>query len=198
LGFQVGQLGQWGFSAKAGGKWISVVNGAMLGIGGIPSRCEIRFSEDGRRYGYVVHPVAGDPASKRGVVLDGVHHPELELASDLVFVESGLAIATVEEHGLPGGATEQVLHVVGQPTPEVPPTRDDYEPSPMPNTSSRTWVRVQIGESLGPRMDRVDMKSISLDPDGRIRYRGHRTSGPVDLVDNVVQKRAPARATVAE
>jgi hypothetical protein len=192
--FQPGPAGHWGFAAKKKGKWVTVIDGAELDVEGIPSRCDIHFSKDGRHAGYVVQPVSGEPASKRGVVLDGVYHPELERASELVF-QGDFAVATVEERRPSDGVSFHVLHLVGQPTPKVAPTRDDYEPPPAP--SSPAWVQIQIGDSLGPRLDHLDWQSLSMDPDGRIRYRGLRASGPVELVDNVVQP-PKAKAAIAE
>jgi len=194
-GFQAGPRGQWGFAAKSGGAWITVINGTKLDIGGIPSRCEIKFSEDGRHYGYVVLPVAGEPASKRGVVIDGVYHPELELASEVSF-PNGVPIATVEERGLPGNGVERVLHVVGQPTPTVAPSRDDYEP--RQGASERAWMRVKIGTSLGPRVDIVKFDSIAVDAEGHVKYVAERASEPIQFIDNVMQQRPAVKAVIAQ
>jgi hypothetical protein len=89
-----------------------------------------------------------------------------------------------------------VLHVVGQPTPTVAPSRDDYEP--RQGASERAWMRVKIGTSLGPRVDIVKFDSIAVDAEGHVKYVAERAGEPIQFIDNVMQQRPAVKAVIAQ
>lgn len=190
-GFSPGPKGHYGLTGKVGSSWVTIIDGAEVKTRSLPSHCEIKFSEDGSRSGYLGMAIEKDPASKQGVVIDGVYHPELERASDFAFYGS-LPVATKDERRQ-GGDTVRTLVVVGTRTPEQPPTEDV---PPAAGAPPQTWIRVRIGDSVGPRLDEVDLKSLKMDDDGRVRYTGRRRGTSFELVDNVVQE-APKPASVA-
>lgn len=180
--FQVGPRGHYGFIGKLKGRWTTIIDGVAVKVSGMPSQCQIKFSEDGRRSGYLSMPVEKDPTSKQGVVLDGVLRPELELATEFTF-QGSIPMATVEDK-LSREGTVRVLHLVDLPTPAVLPSPDDT--APLPRTDQRTWVRVKIGDSVGPRLDVLEWPTLSVDSGGHVRYQGERGGAKVEVIDNVI------------
>lgn len=196
-GFQPGPKGHYGFAAKLQGRWITIIDGEKVPVSGLPSRCEIKFSEDGRRSGYVSTAVAGEPASKQGLVLDRVYHPELEQATDFVF-QGAIPVATMEDKRAAGGT--KVLVLVGFPTPGVAPSPDDAAPARAPDPEGvypRPSTRVKIGDSVGPKLDVFEWKTLAVDEAGHVHYQGERSGVKVDLVDNVIQSPPKAGPAVA-
>jgi hypothetical protein len=71
--------------------------------------------------------------------------------------------------------------VFGVPTPHVQPSVDDYQRKEIP--ARRMW-RVRIGDSLGPRFDALELSSIDVLEDGRVKYVGTRNGLEIEVIDN--------------
>jgi hypothetical protein len=181
-GFVVGPGSRWAFTAKRQGKWITVVDGQPVGLLGMPADCRVRFSDDGGRYGYLNMPTPGQPHERGGLMLDGDFTPLKDGATSFEFL-GALPVVTFNIKLAPNVEDwEQTYLAVGVPTPQAPPSPNDYEP--QRGYANRTWARVRIGESVGPKFDRIT--KLSRDEQGRVRYVGLRHDAPYDVIDNVI------------
>ncbi|MBK8258173.1 MAG: hypothetical protein IPK82_36590 [Polyangiaceae bacterium] len=72
--------------------------------------------------------------------------------------------------------------VLGVSTPASAPTHDDYTQVHSGKLGTFVW----IGESRGPRFDRIEPSSMYIDEEGRVRYRGYRGNEMYDVIDNQI------------
>lgn len=192
--------GRFAFVGKRGGQYVTFVDGREVPAPGLPAGCEIIFSEDDARWGWIaIHTGPGGLKSEEtGAVVDGTFFPLPERGTDVHF-RAGLAVVRTQRAD-PSGNTihgnrkwENVHWLVDLPTPAVPPTEDGYFPADGGFTVE--WSRVRIGDSLGPRFDEIDWRSLRVDESGSVRYTGVRGGSRLQVVDNVLAAR---RAVVAE
>lgn len=187
--FVVGPRSRWAFTAKRDGQWITVIDGKELGVPGVPQNCDVRFSEDGAHFGYLNSTTFGAPRTWAGLVLDGSFIPLAEDASSFDFHGDLPVVKLDKKAGRDHTDWEATFVTVGVETPRAAPTADDYEPD-RGYSPGRSWARVKIGDSVGPRFDRI--KDLRRDERGRIRYVGLRHEAPHEVVDNVI---VPVSAT---
>lgn len=183
--------GHFAFVGKRSGDHVVIVDGRHVPAPGLPGGCEVLFSDDDSRFGWIaVHAgPAGLQSSEIAAVIDGEILSLSGTTADLRF-QGRLAIVRTS-HADPSGNSihgqrkwESVHWLTDLPDPAVPPTEDSYFP---PDTGlTLTWERVRIGSSIGPRFDRIDWSTLVAGEDGHVRYTGERGSARLEVVDNVL------------
>lgn len=183
--------GRFAFVGMRGGAYVTFVDDREIPAPGLPARCEIVFSEDDTRWGWIaLHTGPGGLASDEiGAVIDGTYHPLAATTAEIRF-RAGLAIVRTSRAD-PSGYTihgprkwEYVHWLADLSTPAARPTEDDYHP--VDNGHTVEWTRVRIGESVGPRFDEIDWNSLFFDDRGRVHYTGVRGGVRVEVIDNVL------------
>jgi hypothetical protein len=183
--------GRFAFVGKHGDVYTTYVDGREVAAPGIPANCEIVFSDDETRFGWIaIHTGAGGVAStETGAIIDGAYHPLGEQGADVRF-RAGLAIihtnkADPSGYSIHGNRKWEHVHwLVDLATPAAPPTQDDY--FPVDNGWTVEWSRVQIGQSVGPRFDKIDWLSLFVDDRGKVHYTGDRRGSKIEVIDNVI------------
>lgn len=188
-GFSVGPRGRWAYAARRGETWSTVVDGRETRIEGVPLGCRVEFTRDGTRYGYVAMPGARGSRVPPKLVLDGRVTPLEDGVTSFWFDGQLPLVRSSRQTGPSLNAWEHKTIVLETPTPREAPSVDEYQPEA--GYGGGTWERVQIGESVGPKFDRIE--KLERDASGRVRYVGVRRQGSVEVIDNVIVVPSPTR-----
>jgi hypothetical protein len=188
LSFVVSAAKRFAFVGRRAGRFLAVVDFIEIDAPGVPSGCDVIFSADGKRYAYstVAHRRKRDGSDEQtfSVVIDGEVHV-FSGRADVARLTSDLALVSYEKQSF-----VQHLKLMGATTPDKPPSADDYHPPQYYGTPG-TATRVELGDSIGPAFDSVELESFARSPDGHVSYVGLRGGARFAVLDNVLQAPPP-------